>query len=251
MVNETLIFAHRGSSGTHPENTMEAFKAALEAGAEGIELDVQLTKDLIPVVIHDETLERTTNGSGWVRDHTLAQLQQLDAGSWFSPNFTGVKIPTLNDVLEWLVKTPLHLNIELKNGVVRYPGIEKIIVDLLNGFDLLDRIIISSFNHYSLVEVHNLNPSIETAILFMEALYEPWNYANSVGAQGLHCYLPVAVPEYVAAASKAGMPLRIFTVNENEQIMSLLQSNCAAIFTDWPEKAVNFRIKLNDPIKQK
>ncbi|SDY58421.1 glycerophosphoryl diester phosphodiesterase [Evansella caseinilytica] len=237
---KTLIFAHRGASGTHPENTMTAFQAALDDGADGIELDVQLTKDRVPVIIHDETVNRTTDGQGWVKDYTYEELKKLDAGGWFHPAFHGAAIPTLEAVLEWLAPTSLLLNIELKNGIVRYPGIEEIVLKLIKKYDVKNRVIISSFNHYSLVEVHRLDPDVETAVLFMEGLYEPWEYAKALGANGLHCFLPVAVPELLAGAAKAMMPVRPFTVNEDQHIRALI-NGCDAIITDWPEKAVIIR----------
>ncbi|MBU9724069.1 MULTISPECIES: glycerophosphodiester phosphodiesterase [Bacillaceae] len=243
-MNNTQIFAHRGSAGTHPENTMDAFEAALLAGADGIELDVQLTQDGIPVIIHDETVNRTTNGEGWVKDFTLNELKKLDAGSWFDPKFTDATIPSLEEVLEWITNTPLLINIELKSGVVRYPSIEKIVLDAISSFKLKDRVIISSFNHYSLVEVNRLDPAVETAILFMEGLYEPWKYAKTVNAKGLHCYLPVAVPELFQGAAKAEMPVRPFPVNEEKHMLSLMKGGSSAIITDWPEKALKVRDSL-------
>lgn len=175
MIHNTAIFAHRGSAGTHPENTMLSFEAALKAGAEGIEFDVQLTKDDIPVVIHDETVNRSTNAYGWVKDFTYEELKSFDAGSWFAPSFQGVTIPSLEELFRWAVHTPLILNVELKSGVIHYPGMEKIVIDLITKYQLKDSVIISSFNHYSLVECHRLDPEMETAFLFMEGLYEPWN----------------------------------------------------------------------------
>jgi glycerophosphoryl diester phosphodiesterase len=244
MMKKTLIFAHRGYSATHPENTMEAFEAALQVGAEGLEVDVQLTKDLVPVIIHDETVNRTTNGAGWVKDFTFEEIQQLDAGSWFHPSFAKATIPTLTQLLDLIKTTPLLLNIEIKSGLVRYPGIEKIILEHVEQYNLIDRVIISSFNHYSLVDIRKLNSEIETAILFMEGLYEPWNYAKGIGAQSLHCYLPVAVPELIVGAAKAGMPVRPFTVNKDAHIKSLIEGGCAAIITDYPEKALSIRETL-------
>lgn len=242
----TLVFGHRGSAGTHPENTMESFQAALDAGAEGIEFDVHLTKDLVPVILHDETVDRTTNGTGWIKDLTYLELQELDAGSWFAPSFKGASIPSLEEVLQWAAPTRLLLNIELKSGVVRYQGIEKIILDLLYKYNLKDRVILSSFNHYSVVEIHQLDPEIETAIIFMEGIYEPWDYAKRIGAHGLHCYIPVAVPELLMGARKAGMPVRPFTVNEESHITSLIKGEASAIITDWPEKAVQIRKALSN-----
>ena len=238
---QTLIFGHRGSKGTHPENTMPSFLESYRAGAEGIELDVQLSKDGIPVIIHDESVDRTTNGKGWVKDFTVDELKSLDAGSWYSDKFKDVSIPTLYEVLEWLKTTPLVVNIELKNGMFPYPNLEEITLDLVRQFELEKRVIISSFNHYSLFKVHQLQPEIETAILFMEGLYEPWNYAKSIGASGLHCHYHVAVPEIVAGAVKAGAPVRPFTVNDDAKIEALIRSGCSAIITDFPEKAVLLR----------
>lgn len=245
MSGNTLIFAHRGSAGTHPENTMAAFEAAVKAGAEGLEIDIHLTKDGVPVVIHDDTVDRTTNGTGRVKDYTLEELKKLDAGSWFNANFEGAVIPTLEEVLHWMSPTSLLLNIELKSGVVRYEGIEQKALDLVRKYDLMERVIFSSFNHYSLVEIKRLEPSADTAILFMEGIYEPWDYAKRIGASGLHCFLPVAVPELFQGAAQAGMPVRPFPVNKDEHMAGLIKAGCAAIITDWPDKAMQIRQSLS------
>ncbi|WBL12936.1 glycerophosphodiester phosphodiesterase [Sutcliffiella sp. NC1] len=245
MMKNTKVFAHRGAAGTHPENTMIAFQEALRVGADGVELDVHLTKDNVPVVIHDETVNRTTNGSGWIKEYYYDDLRKLDAGSWFDEEFTGCTIPSLEEVLQWIAKTSLQINIELKNGIVRYENIEKIVIDLVHKYNLKDRVIISSFNHYSLVEVNKCAPEIETAILFMEGLYKPWEYAKTIGATGLHCYLPVAVPELLEGANIEGMPVRPFVVNEEKHIAALVRGGCSAIITDWPKQA----IKILDNLK--
>jgi glycerophosphoryl diester phosphodiesterase len=230
----TKIFAHRGASGTHPENTMAAFQEAYRAQADGIEFDVQLTKDGIPVVIHDETVDRTSNGTGWVKDLTLTELKSLDAGSWFDEKFRGERIPTLYEVLKWSQPLALTLNIELKTEIVDYPDIEHTVMKMIEQFHLQKRVIISSFNHYSLVEAHRINPEIETAILFMERLYKPWEYARSIGARGIHCYWPVVDSMLVKGAAQAGMPIRAFTVNDDAAKISLIQQGCSVIMTDWP-----------------
>ena len=238
------IFGHRGSAGNRPENTLVSFQEAARAGADGIELDVQLSQDGVPVVIHDERVNRTTNGEGWVKDLTFAELRALDAGSSFSEEYRGEKIPSLDEVLAWLKGTELVVNVELKTGLYRYEGIEAKVLELVAKYDLEDRVIISSFNHYSLVETRRLNPTIETAILFMEGLYEPWTYAKTVGAQGLHCFLPVAVPELLQGAVEAGMPVRPFTVNDEAVMEKLIRGGAAGFFTDHPEKAVEVRRNL-------
>lgn len=243
-LKKTLIYAHRGSSSTHPENTMEAFEAALCAGADGIEFDVQLTKDGVPVIIHDETVDRTTNGKGFVRDFTYSELKELDAGASFDSQFKGAKIPSLDEFFQWVRKTDLLLNMEIKSGVVRYPEIEKIALQYIEKYRLNERTIISSFNHYSLVEIKRLNEQMETAILYMEGIFEPWDYAKKIGAKGLHCFLPVAVPEIVEGAFKAGLAIRPFTVNEKEHIYQLMKVGCTAIITDYPERSKQIRDSL-------
>lgn len=210
-------------------------------GAEGIELDVQLTKDQVPVIIHDETVNRTTNGEGWVKEYTFGELKLLDAGTWFDSSFKKASIPSLEELFQWAVHNTLFLNIELKTGHVQYPGIEKIVLDLVEKYNLLDRVIISSFNHYSLVNIYQLNAEVETAILFLEGLYEPWNYSKSIGASGLHCYLPFAIPQLLKDAHEAGMPVRPFTVNKRSHIHEIINAGFDAIITDWPEKAIRIR----------
>ncbi|WP_335582673.1 glycerophosphodiester phosphodiesterase [Novibacillus thermophilus] len=235
------ILAHRGSSGTHPENTMPAFEEAYRAGADGIELDVQMTKDGALVIVHDAKVDRTSNGTGWVKDFTLDEIKELDFGGWFSEEFSGLRIPTLEEVLDWISGTSLELNIELKNGAVRHAGLEDGVVRLVRQYRMEERVILSSFNHYSLVDVHRNYSDVETAILFMEGLYEPWHYARSIGANGLHCYLPVAVPEFLQGAQQNGMPVRPFTVNKAAHIRRFKDAGCAGIFTDFPERAVKIR----------
>jgi len=213
---------------------MASFREAARVGADGIELDVQLTKDGVPVILHDEQLDRTTNGKGYLQDHTYDQLLALDAGN-------GERIPRLHDVLDWMRGNSIVLNIELKNGLIRYPQLEEIVVRMVEEFQLEERVIISSFNHYSLVDVRRLNPSLETAILYMEGLYEPWNYARTVGASALHCFWPAAQPELLQGAAEHGMPLRPFTVNDESFAKRLIAAGCSAIFTDFPEQALSWR----------
>lgn len=243
----TKVIGHRGSAGTHPENTMLSFQEAHRVGADAIEFDVQVSHDGVPVVIHDEKVDRTTNGSGWVKDLTFEELQRLDAGSWKHESFAGAQIPALSEVLAWAKDTELFLNIELKTGVIQYPQLEELVIRQVEAYGLQNRVILSSFNHYSLVEAHRINPDIETAILFMEGLYEPWNYARQLGASGLHCYWPIAtVPQLVQGAHAAQMPLRPFTVNEDEYLRTFMQHGLA-VFTDYPEKALAIRAALHSP----
>ena len=123
------IYAHRGSSGTHPENTFAAFLDAAKLPIHGIEFDVHMTKDGELVVIHDEKIDRTSNGTGFVKDMTLAELRNYDFGSWFSYQFKGELIPTVYEVLQIFSETTHHLNIELKSDVINYPGMTEKVFD--------------------------------------------------------------------------------------------------------------------------
>ena len=181
----TLIFAHRGSAGTHPENTMDAFIAAEKFGADGIELDVQLTSDGEIVVIHDTTLDRTTSGTGNVRDFTLSELKKLLANYHYKHFFKRAsRIPSLREVFEWMEGNNLFCNIELKNNDVSYEGLEDKVLALIKDFGFEKRIVISSFNHYSLVYCKRACPEIETAPLYNDMLFKPWEYALSLKANG-------------------------------------------------------------------
>jgi glycerophosphoryl diester phosphodiesterase len=185
-MSKPIIIAHRGASKHAPENTIAAFRKALELGAEGIELDVHLSADGHLVVIHDEKVDRTSNGNGWVKEKTLEELKALDFGSWFTQEFKGEAIPTLDEALELLQPWTGIINIEIKGGSILYPGIEKEVVKKIEKFKLEDKMIISSFNHYSLVEVKKLNPKIKTGILYVSGLFEPWEYAKRLDAYAIH-----------------------------------------------------------------
>ena len=138
------VYAHRGSSGTHPENTLAAFLDAAKLPIHGIEFDVHMTKDGELVIIHDEKIDRTSNGKGYVKDKTLAELRNYDFGSWFSPRFKGERIPTLEEVLDIYSDTSHLLNIELKSDVINYPGMTKKVLDIVSNLNLDQRIVISS-----------------------------------------------------------------------------------------------------------
>lgn len=163
----TMVIGHRGASAVAPENTMAAFQTALDMGADGVELDCQLTKDGHLVVIHDPTLKRTTGCDGLVKDYTLSQLRHLDAGAWFNPRFAGKRIPTLEDVLA-LARDRLLVNVEIKNLPYRYAGIEARLLAAIrqNAFPL-DRLIVSSFDHESLIRIQAMEPRVTVAALFV------------------------------------------------------------------------------------
>lgn len=165
--NTCLIFAHRGSKCNRPENTLAAFQEALRVKSDGIELDVHLSKDNQLVVIHDEKVNRTTSGKGRVRDLRLAELKQLDAGSWFDSRFRGERIPTLQEVINLLTKENFtgFLNIEFKTDIIDYSDIEEKVLELVAQQTLTFRIIYSSFNVNTLRRLQALGVKDEIAYL--------------------------------------------------------------------------------------
>lgn len=233
------VYAHRGSSGTHPENTIAAFKATAKLPIHGVEFDVHMTKDGELVVIHDETINRTSNGTGFVKDMTLAELKKYDFGKGFS-KYKGESLPTLREVLYVFKDTHHHLNIELKSDIFPYEGMEQKVLEMLKEYRLGSRVVISSFNHEMVKSFKELAPQIETAILFMEVMIAPHKYAEWVGADALHAFFPTVLRPMGKAAMESGKELRVFTVNEEAYVDMLRDAGVHAIFTDYPEKMYNY-----------
>jgi len=238
------VIAHRGASAISPENTIIAFKRAIEIGVNAIETDVQMTKDGHLILIHDETLERTTNGTGWVKDYTLEEIKELDAGSWFSSIYGGESIPTLDEFFKLIYPTKLWVNLEIKVGYVLYPGIEQKLLQTIREYELVDRVVISSFNHYSVKMIKDLDPEIRTALLYMEGLYEPWAYAQIIGADTLHPYKEAVYPEVVRWAHEWGMGVYPFTIDDKEEMLALINMEVDGLMTNEPDKLINLLKEL-------
>lgn len=238
MNQQPVIFAHRGASGTHPENTMAAFKAAAEKGADGIELDVQMTRDGEIVIIHDETVNRTTNGKGAIEKMTAGEVAALDAGGWFSAAFAGEKIPTLDEFFRWASENTLQINVELKTNKVPYHGIEKKVLDLIEHYNMRGRVIISSFNFDSIKRVIELDPYIAVAGLVWKIRRDALVKAKGLGLTALHTQTSFALSEYGKEAIEHGMLLRLYTINEVKEWNRINESGVPieAIITDFPER---------------
>lgn len=240
----TLIFAHRGYSAMYPENTMLAFKQAEKAGADGIELDVQLSKDGEVVVIHDESVNRTTNGRGYVKDLSYSDLKKLDAGFRIKTNLKKEPIPSLREVLEWLTGNKMICNIELKNGIFPYQGMEEKVIALIREYKLENRIVLSSFNHYSIVHCYRMAPEIETAPLMGQVVYMPWVYAESIRAKGIHPKYKTLKDEVIRQSEQYGISVRPYTVNKEKNMAHLIKLGCSAIITDDPVRAQRVRQRI-------
>lgn len=238
------IIAHRGASGYAPENTMPAFEMALDMNAEGIELDVHTTKDGEVVVIHDHTIDRTSDGEGLVGGFTLDELRKFDYGSWYGDEFKGVTIPTLREVLELLRDWNGLLNIEIKSGPIIYEGIEQKVIDLIEEYETADRIIISSFNHYSLRDIKKIDPSIKIGLLYGAGLVEPWIYAKRLNAEALHPSYHNIIPELVEGCHENSIQLNPYTIDREQDIERMINAGVDGIITNYPDRALAVRDRI-------
>ena len=213
------VWGHRGAYDHAPENTLKGFQLAADMGADGVEFDIQLTRDGEVVVIHDETLERTSNGSGWVKDFTLSELKKLNFNKRGLTEPMFAEIPTLSEVIELLKPTNLTLNIELKTGVVFYEGIELKALEIVRNYDIIDRIVWSSFNHFSVQKLKQLEPSAQTALLCSGAIFVTGEQCEKTGAAALHPNIrQLAYTGLVQDCHKRGLKVRTWTVNEADDL---------------------------------
>ena len=249
-LDRPLNFAHRGASFEAPGNTLAAFLFAIELGADGIEFDVQLSKDGEVVVIHDFALEATTDGQGPVREKTLAELRELDAGSWFDPAFAGQRIPTLQEVIE-AVGHRLLLNIELKSASLRDDGLAVEVVRIIEDYHLLDRVVISSFNPLALRRVKQLNPWIPIGLLYAPDnpvfLRRPW-FRYLLQLEALHPHYSQVNERYMRWAKGHGYRLHTWTVDDPERMWELMQQRVDIIITNRPD--LLHEVLLNYPQRQ-
>ncbi|WP_404452934.1 glycerophosphodiester phosphodiesterase [Virgibacillus necropolis] len=235
----TKIIAHRGASQLAPENTLPAFQLAYELGADVIETDVQLTKDQVPILIHDESLKRTTDGYGYVKDYTYQELKQFDAGSWFSPSLKNTTLLSLDEFLNWIKDKPLCLNIELKNNKIDYKDLEKIVYTMLKDYRLLNRTTLSTFNPWSIKRMKKIDKQIDSAFLTSRRRKDLVGYAKSLGAHAIHVKYRLLSRKLVDRCHQEEMAIRIYTVNKTINIKRCINLECDGIITDVPGKARN------------
>lgn len=228
--------AHRGWSGSAPENTLAAIRLALNDEAiEMIEVDVQLTKDAVPVLMHDFTLERTTNGTGMVRDYTFEELQQLDAGSWFDPQFSGEKIPTLEEVLQ-LTKGRVILNIELKKMGLVDDALEQKVVTLIQKHNMHADVVVTSFNHWAVKEVKQLDPQVKVGIIVYGQPTLIVEQMEEVGADVLALAYPYLNDELIKQVLSHEKEVVSWTVDELDLMQRIANLDPAIkICTNRPE----------------
>jgi glycerophosphoryl diester phosphodiesterase len=234
----TLNMAHRGASGHAPENTLAAFLLAAEMGADGIELDVHLSADGQAVVIHNDTVDATTDGTGRVSKMTCAELQALDAGGWMDPQFAGERIPTLQQVFDAVGQRVL-VNVEIKVEAGYHPlEQEAETVRLIEDNHMVDRVIISSFSPSSLRRVHRLNPCIQLGFLYAkgEPAFLPWLVRRLYAPfSALHPQLSWVDERYMAQARRRGQRVNVWTVNDAGEMERMRDLGVDAIITNFPD----------------
>lgn len=236
-----LVVAHRGSSGTAPENTMAAIRQGVEAGAEMVEIDVQHTSEGRLIVFHDPVLGRTTNGSGRVQAHTYDQIARLDAGGWMEERYAGEPVPLLLDALEYL-RGRAYLNIELKS----YDGDpregEKFLTAVLRTIEVADMIpqtLLSSFDHALLAQARAIKPEIPCAVIMHpNDRGLPSERALPVGAQGVVLAKNQLSHERVRDAREHGLPLAVYTINTPEDAHRAVRYGANVIVTNFPERII-------------
>lgn len=246
----TKIFAHRGASGYAPENTIEAFVLAMEQGADGIELDVHLTRDGEVVVTHDETIDRVSNGTGYVRDYTLEELRMFHFNNHMK-KFQKTQIPTLREVLEVVRPSGVEVNVELKTGIYWYPQLEEKVLAIVKEMKMQDRVIYSSFNHYSVQKIRELDAQAETAYLYSDVILDVEKYAVETGVDGLHpAVYHLKMADLMTRYEASGLKIRVWTVNQEADMKRFIGRRVEAVITNYPDVACRIRNSMAEYISE-
>jgi glycerophosphoryl diester phosphodiesterase len=233
--------AHRGASGHAPENTMAAFRRAVELGALFIETDLQITRDARVIAMHDFTLDRTTSGKGQVHLHTLEQIRALDAGGWFGDHgagpFSGERVPTLKEILDFAKEHDVIFYLEIKSGPAW--GIEHAVVAALRDQNASARVVILSFDSSALDSVHRLDSTMMTGLLFEHPSNDLVERTVRAGARQMVARGDLLTPDVVDKAHHAGLQVVAWTINEAEQMQRLIATGVDGMITDYPDRLLS------------
>ncbi len=248
LVQPPLVIAHRGAAADAPENTLAAFELALEQGADGLEFDVHLSADDVPVVIHDSRLERTTSGRGRVRDFTLGPLERLDAGSWFNRRFrrrarssyAGLRIPTLAEVLDLVRRRDCRAYVEIKRGRRIYPRLEERVLEAIGEAGVRDLAMVISFHLPTLARLRQLSSSIALGIDFTRPK-RALAAARMLGATAILPHWAFAPRRFVARAHAAGQQVLVWDLEQKVWMRSKLSDGVDGIITSHPARLVAVR----------
>lgn len=246
LKREVKVWGHRGASGYAPENTLEAFSLAADMGADGVELDVQFSRDEELVVVHDEWLGRVSDGIGSVKDYTLQELETFNFNKTHPEYAPFCKIPTLREVLTLLQDTDMTVNIELKTGVYEYPGIEKRVVELVHEMGWQHRVLYSSFNHQSVMRVREYDPEARIAYLYSHQLMRAADYAELNHVYTLNPSVSCAgYEEEMQRCREKNIEVNVWTVDSEADMRKMDQMGVNAIITNYPDLAKKVLSKKN------
>lgn len=240
-----MVIAHRGASNIAPENTLPAFKKAIEIGCDVIELDVHLSKDGCVMVIHDHTLHRTTNGTGSVSDYNLAQLKTLNASKLFPDKYFDIKIPTLEEVFKLVLHTKISLIVELKGTYTELP--DKV-VSLIKNYNLKDRVTISSYNHDYLKHIKSLNPDIQTEVDFFVVLEDIIKFARRLNVNvlcGEYKYIERMCKLNIKRVKNNKLSLLTYTLDNEALMLKLIKKGVDGIITNRPDLLLKLKADYN------
>ncbi len=228
------IVAHRGASAYAPENTLAAFRRAVELGAKFIETDLHFTRDLRFAAIHDSTLERTTNGRGLVHDFSQLELREFDAGSWFGPQFAGERLPTLDEILAFGREFDVTFYLEIK--AAQTWGLHDALVGALRAAQATDRVIVISFGAADLERIHHLDDQVMTGFLIDEPRSDAVEMALRMGARQIAPHGGLITAALVEQAHRADLRVVTWTLNEPEQMRAALAAGVDGVMTDYPDR---------------
>jgi glycerophosphoryl diester phosphodiesterase len=247
--NSPLVIAHRGSSAIAPENTIAAFQRAIKDSADAVELDIHLSKDGELAVIHDDRIDRTTTGTGYVKKITLSEIQKYDAGSWFDQKYSGEIIPSLTDILS-LCKGKIGINIEIKSerSDAKISIIVKQCFDELSKYNNQTDILISSFDKRILEEIREIDTKITLGLLydpFYKMIKNPVRLAVDLKVNYLVISNRFTSKRIVKSAHQNGLIVGTFTVNTEPQLHKVIESGVDAIITNDPSKTKKMLERIN------
>jgi len=247
MKYETKIYGHRGASEYAPENSMEAFQMAYDMGADGIEFDVQMTKDGYLVVVHDEEISRVSDGKGYVKDYLLEEIRQFEFNRTH-PEYQGIKIPLLEEVLDHFAHkksksdNEFLFNIELKNNTIYYEGMEEKVLQIVKDKKVFDRTLFSSFSHSSILRLREIEPKAKVAFLYYDGIMDMADYAQKCNVTAIHpAWYHMNGLDSIEIIKKKGIEVNIWTVNSGKDIRKFCDWGINGIITNKPDLGSEIR----------
>ena len=260
MLMKIQVVGHRGASGYAPETTIASYRMAIQMGADHVETDVHRSRDGILVAIHDADVSRTTNGKGFVADHTLAELKALDAGSWFNkafperarPDYIGLRVPALQEVMDVVQETNAGLFIEIKeperyqqsavshqpSGNSRLPDLESALISLIHSSHMKNRTHVLSFSADSLRKIKGLDESVPTVFLVAKPYENPVQATLTIPADELGILHTRATPALVEEAHRSGIRISVWTVDQPEDMKRMIAMGVDRITTNYPDRLI-------------